>query len=224
MQKIKFVKIPNSVFFNLDLSIGAKLLFPLIYFLDKKKNCFASNRFFAGILQVSIRNITRYIDELERAGLIEVDVFRYKDRKKPVKSRRKIKTIIDVDYKFVKVPMFVLQDQLILTNNQKLLLLYILRFRNGCSINTERIAGLFDLNIEVVRRNIKELLHLRILHKTESNRLLRGENFKNYERLIHEKIRKKEFVKATVNGKNYWKERTDRISTEHSCSSTTGHE
>ena len=86
---------PAEVYFNNQLSRGAKALFPLIVILDHKvKGCFASNAYLAGISGVVVRSVERFISELIELGYITRELITQKDGS--------TKRIIRIDHEYKK--------------------------------------------------------------------------------------------------------------------------
>lgn len=70
---LKYLSLPASVLFNKELDKNASILFGLIHLLDDvKKHCWASNAYFATMLDVSTTTISTSISLLLRLNYIEL--------------------------------------------------------------------------------------------------------------------------------------------------------
>jgi biotin operon repressor len=63
--------IPRSIYLNTDVNWHAKILFLEIHsFTENGKECYMSNKYLASFLQISERQVTRYISLLKSLGWI----------------------------------------------------------------------------------------------------------------------------------------------------------
>ena len=67
----KGVWIPKEIWLSQDLDLYEKCLFKEIHSLDNANGCYASNKHFAGFLDVSERTISRLIKKLEQKGYLK---------------------------------------------------------------------------------------------------------------------------------------------------------
>ncbi len=64
--------IPKSVYLNTEVNWYAKILFLEIHsFTENGKECYMSNKYIASFLNISQRQVSRYITELKTIGWIE---------------------------------------------------------------------------------------------------------------------------------------------------------
>lgn len=94
-----FTIIPSKVRYDKDLSPNAKLLYGEILALCNDKGyCWASNRYWAELYNVSNRTVSKWIDELSKKEYIKV-LINYKECTKMIDRCIKIcGKIIDKDY------------------------------------------------------------------------------------------------------------------------------
>ena len=79
--------VPASVRYNQNLKPAEKLIYGEITALTNKNGyCFANNRYFANLYNVSIHTVSQWISHLEKLGYIIVELIR--DDKKEIKERR----------------------------------------------------------------------------------------------------------------------------------------
>ena len=79
--------IPASVRYNQNLKPAEKLIYGEITALTSKNGyCFANNRYFSNLYNVSIHTVSQWISHLEKLGYIIVELIR--DDKKEIKERR----------------------------------------------------------------------------------------------------------------------------------------
>src|SRR5690606_25703923 len=68
--------IPRSIYLSTEVNWCAKILFLEIHsFTENGKECFMSNKHMASFLNISERQVSRYISELKRLGWIEETAF-----------------------------------------------------------------------------------------------------------------------------------------------------
>ncbi len=68
-----FTQVPNFILTNNKLSVGAKLAYAmLLKYAWSDEACFPGQEKLAGDMGAGARSVRRYIDELERSGLLEV--------------------------------------------------------------------------------------------------------------------------------------------------------
>lgn len=87
--------IPATVRYNKDLKANEKLLYGEITALSNKNGyCYAQNRYFANLYDVSIETISRWLSDLQKFGFIQIEIKR--NEKKEVIARYIY--IVDVPY------------------------------------------------------------------------------------------------------------------------------
>ena len=71
----KYIIVPEDILTNNSLQMGARLLYGDILSLCKKEGfCWASNAHFVARYGVSMRTISRWIVDMERAGVVSCEV------------------------------------------------------------------------------------------------------------------------------------------------------
>ena len=79
--------IPATVRYDKNLKSSEKLMYSEITALTNKSGyCFANNRYFANLYDVSIHTVSQWISHLEKLGYIIIELIR--DDKKEIKERR----------------------------------------------------------------------------------------------------------------------------------------
>ena len=82
-----YAVIPATVRYNTELKPNEKLLYGEITSLTNSVGyCFANNRYFAKLYNVTIHTVSQWISHLEKLGYIKIDLI--KNAKKEVKERR----------------------------------------------------------------------------------------------------------------------------------------
>lgn len=82
-----YAVIPANIRYDEKLTPNAKLLYGEITALcNKDGTCWASNEYFCRLYKISIRSITRWLDDLKKQGYIKVKL-EYKQGSKEVKNR-----------------------------------------------------------------------------------------------------------------------------------------
>lgn len=105
-----FAVIPASVRYDKSLSANAKLFYGEITALANKNGCcWASNKYFAELYDISERQVTRIISELKKNGYIEVELIKkgvlverrniYLTDKNVVTNRQKCQSVVDKNVK-----------------------------------------------------------------------------------------------------------------------------
>jgi SOS-response transcriptional repressor LexA len=67
-----YIVIPGNILRNQELTNLQKLLLAKISNLDNDKGCFATNKYFATLLDSSISSVSKTINHLAKEGLIEI--------------------------------------------------------------------------------------------------------------------------------------------------------
>jgi predicted HTH transcriptional regulator len=67
---LEYLLIPKEILWDNDLEGGEKMLLAMIRLLDNESGCYATNSYFASILKVSRKTITRMIKKLVNKGKI----------------------------------------------------------------------------------------------------------------------------------------------------------
>ncbi|MBR3003091.1 MAG: helix-turn-helix domain-containing protein [Clostridia bacterium] len=81
-----YAVIPATVRYNLDLKPAEKLLYGEITALANKQGyCYAQNRYFAKLYNVSQETVSRWISHLQKLGFIQVEII--KNEKKEIVAR-----------------------------------------------------------------------------------------------------------------------------------------
>lgn len=89
-RNFKGIWIPKSIYMNSEVNWHAKILFLEINsFTENGKECYMSNKHIASFLQISERQVSRYVTELKKLGWIEETAF--DGRKRYLKSLWRIK-------------------------------------------------------------------------------------------------------------------------------------
>ena len=91
-KNIKGIWIPADIWFNERLGLIDRVLLAIIYHLDNRDSCYASNAYLADFLGVSIPTVSRSISKLKRESLIRLHSF--DGRKRVLKSNLKIKSCL----------------------------------------------------------------------------------------------------------------------------------
>ena len=82
-----YMNIPATVW-NTDLTHAAQLMYGHITVLSNKEGfCYANNKYFERVLRISTSSVTRYMNQLEKLGLIRRELI-YKEGTKEVAQRR----------------------------------------------------------------------------------------------------------------------------------------
>ena len=82
-----YAVIPATVRYDNDLKPAEKLIYGEITSLTNKKGyCFANNKYFANLYNVTIHTVSQWISHLENLGYINTELIR--DNKKEIKERR----------------------------------------------------------------------------------------------------------------------------------------
>ena len=69
----KFICIPSEVLFDEELTPSQRNLFGFIFYLDKNKGCYATNKNIAELMNMSEWEVSRGVSKLRRLGYIEVN-------------------------------------------------------------------------------------------------------------------------------------------------------
>ena len=73
--------IPRSIYLSTEVNWCAKILFMEIHsFTENGRECYMSNRYMASFLNISERQVSRYISELKAKGWIEETAFNGRKR------------------------------------------------------------------------------------------------------------------------------------------------
>lgn len=86
--KIKGVWMPAMIFFDEDLLASEKDLFAIIFLLDGKDGCFATNGYLSSILRYSTKTISTGISKLIEKGFIKRTEVQPKQFRNPIRSLR----------------------------------------------------------------------------------------------------------------------------------------
>ena len=77
-----FIRVPESIVRNYQLSAGAKLLFAEILSLSQRYGfCFASNEYLGTCTSLTSRTVSKRIKELKEENLIEIENPKGRNRK-----------------------------------------------------------------------------------------------------------------------------------------------
>lgn len=76
----KGVWIPKEIWLSSDLSLHEKCLLVEIHSLDNERGCFASNAHFARFLEISDRQVRRYISRLQDKRYIKITITNRNER------------------------------------------------------------------------------------------------------------------------------------------------
>ena len=88
VKKSYYAIIPASVRYDNELPMGARLLYGEITALCNEKGyCWATNKYFAELYDMSKKTISRWISKLEERGYIVTELI-YKEKSKEVEERR----------------------------------------------------------------------------------------------------------------------------------------
>lgn len=94
---LKGLWIPKEILFADGLLAPEMLLLTLIYHLDNERGCYASNQLFAKFLDVSERQVTRYVSKLQKKGYVSVVVKNRYER--TIRMKGKFAHVSDADLK-----------------------------------------------------------------------------------------------------------------------------
>ena len=89
-QPTYYAVVPSNIRYDNSLTMSARMMYGEITALSNKKGyCWASNRYFAELYEVTEDSITRWIKQLEEKGYITIEyVFRYNTKNNhPIKKR-----------------------------------------------------------------------------------------------------------------------------------------
>jgi len=86
--KVKGVWMPVAIFFDEDLTDADKRIFGIIYLLDGKDGCYATNRYIESILGYSQKTISTGITKLENKGFLLRDFVKIKSFKNETRTLR----------------------------------------------------------------------------------------------------------------------------------------
>ncbi len=70
--KPRFIVIPSEILFDKELAPSQRNVFGFLFFLDKEKGCYTTNKNIAEIMEMSEWEVSRAISKLRRLGHIEV--------------------------------------------------------------------------------------------------------------------------------------------------------
>ena len=88
MQKLKGLWIPAEILLNEDLSDKEKIILSMILYLsEESKNCFASNKYIANIVNVTHERVSKIISSLKGKGYVSVKL-KYKKDSKEIEERQ----------------------------------------------------------------------------------------------------------------------------------------
>lgn len=97
MQKLKGLWIPAEILFNKDLSDKEKLILSMIVYLsEENKCCFASNKYFASIVNVTANRISKIISSLNTKEYINIKL-KYKTDSKEIEERQIIPMVKNIN-------------------------------------------------------------------------------------------------------------------------------
>ena len=97
MQKLKGLWIPAEILFNKDLSDKEKLILSMILYLsEENKCCFASNKYFASIVNVTANRISKIISSLNTKEYINIKL-KYKTDSKEIEERQIIPIVKNIN-------------------------------------------------------------------------------------------------------------------------------
>lgn len=86
-EKFLGIWIPSEILLNNDLSDKEKLLLSIIFNLSIKSGyCYANNRYFSNLLNISIGRVSKLINSLKQKQEIEI-IYKYADSTKALKTR-----------------------------------------------------------------------------------------------------------------------------------------
>lgn len=98
-EKFLGIWIPSEILLNNNLSDKEKLLLSIIFNLSIKTGyCYANNRYFSNLLNISIGRISKLINSLKQKEEIEI-IYKYDDKTKALKTREiylKNKTLMGI--------------------------------------------------------------------------------------------------------------------------------
>ena len=102
-----YAVIPATVRYNKELKPAEKLLYGEITSLTNKMGyCFATNKYFADLYNVTNHTVSQWISHLEKKGYIQIDIIR--NDKKEIKERRIF--IHDIPYVQKNTYLYVLKN------------------------------------------------------------------------------------------------------------------
>ena len=84
--KVQGVFIHKSFFEIEDLSLPQKIIFAKVCDLDNEKGCYASNKYFAELFNISPRQVSTHINNIIKKGYLS-SKFKYKDGTKEIDYR-----------------------------------------------------------------------------------------------------------------------------------------
>ena len=84
--KVQGVFIHHSFFEIEDLSLPQKIIFAKVWDLDNEKGCYASNKYFAELFNISPRQVSTHINNIVKKGYLS-SKFKYKDGTKEIDYR-----------------------------------------------------------------------------------------------------------------------------------------
>ncbi len=88
MQRLKGLWIPAEILLNKALSDKEKIILSMILYLsDETGSCFASNKYIAGIVNVTSDRVSKIVSSLKKKEYIEV-ILKFKVDSKEVESRQ----------------------------------------------------------------------------------------------------------------------------------------
>ena len=97
MQKLKGLWMPAEILFNKDLSDKEKLILSMILYLsEENKCCFASNKYFASIVNVTANRISKIISSLNTKEYINIKL-KYKTDSKEIEERQIIPIVKNIN-------------------------------------------------------------------------------------------------------------------------------
>ena len=188
--------IPATVRYNQNLKSSEKLLYGEITALTNTKGyCYASNRYFASLYNVTLHTVSQWVSHLEKLGYITIEMIR--DNKKVIRERRIY--INDVPYIQKNTYHYVLKstypiDEKVQENNINIIIddLFNLIINNSNEVSNEfysiliRLEFLYPVEILSLMKQDKIQMLKDIIYTLYS---LYNSEFKNmFSRMIREEL------------------------------------
>ena len=188
--------IPATVRYNQNLKSSEKLLYGEITALTNTKGyCYASNRYFASLYNVTLHTVSQWVSHLEKLGYITIEMIR--DNKKVIRERRIY--INDVPYIQKNTYPYVLKstypiDEKVQENNINIIIddLFNLIINNSNEVSNEfysiliRLEFLYPAEILSLMKQDKIQMLKDIIYTLYS---LYNSEFKNmFSRIVREEL------------------------------------
>lgn len=137
MKEFKGIWIPYEILTDIKLNDKEKIVYSMILYLSKEKECIMSNSYISELLSITKIQSSRIINSLKKKGYIKVEII-YKENSKEI-AIRKVVPICKYDntYKQINIQP-INKDVKEIKNNNKIF------NKNNCKCNNERDYSNFN--------------------------------------------------------------------------------